>query len=126
MGRHDVVNVHERRDEVQERGTIAERQHVGHGAAQGLIGEMLLFDGHFLFLHSNSVCAAHCDHGLLHPVFHPFDDRGHADEAGHAQDDPEHREQRSKLVRPDFFQAGGDGVQEGHRGVGLWSDGLLD
>ena len=62
------------------------------------------------------VGAAHGDHGFLHAVLHALDDGGHAHQAGDAENDAQHRQQRAELVRPDFLEADQDGVGEGHVG----------
>jgi len=53
--------------------------------------------GNFGFLEQNFVGAAHRDHRLFHAVLHPLHERRHANEARHAENDAEHREQRTDL-----------------------------
>ena len=88
---------------------------IHHGAAGSLVGQMLLLGGNVLLFQQDLVGAAHGDHGFLHPVLHAFDDGGHADQAGDAEDDAQHREQRAELVRPHFLQADDDGVERSWR-----------
>ena len=114
VGRDDVVHIHLGRDQAHERRAAAQGLDVGHRVAGGLVGQVFLLGGHVLLVHVDPVRAAHGDHGLSHAVLHAFDDGGHADQAGDAQDDAQHGEQRAELVRPHFLQADDDGVGEGH------------
>ena len=95
------------------KGALLANAYIRHGAAGRLISEMFLVRRDGLLFKQNFVGAAHGDHGFLHAVFHPFDDGGHADEAGHAENDAEHGQHRTELVRPDLLEPNQDGVDQG-------------
>ena len=101
-------------DQAEQGRALTQGDGIGHGAARGLIGQVFLLSRHVLFLQPDLVRAANGDHAFPHAVLHAFDDGGHADEARHAQDDAQHGEKRAEFVGPDFFQADGDGGEEGH------------
>jgi hypothetical protein len=52
---------------------------------------------------------------LLHVRVHPLDHRHDGDEERHRDDDPEQREERAKLVRPELPECSEDDVDETHR-----------
>ena len=85
-----------------------------------LIGEVLLGGGDVLLFDSDFLQTPDGDEGFPHAIFHPFDQRAHADEAGNAEDDPEHRQERPEFVGPNFLEPDGDGVSEVHGG-GCWN-----
>jgi len=95
-------------------GALPQRHGVRNRAACRLIRQMLLFGRHILIFQQELVRTAHGDHRLAHSVLHAFDQRGHPDQTGDAQDDAEHGQQRTGLVRPDFLEPDEDGVDEVH------------
>jgi hypothetical protein len=113
-GDGDAVQPHFGRDEADERGAFAQSEDIGHGAAEGLIGKMFLVRGNGFIADEDLVGAAHGDHGFFEAVFHAFDDGGHADEAGDAEDDAEHGEERAEFVRPDILDPDENGVEQRH------------
>src|SRR5437667_9119391 len=45
-----------------------------------------------------------------------FDQRRHGDQTRSAEDDPEHGQERTELVRPDFLEPDADGAPQVHGG----------
>src|SRR4051812_9194356 len=78
---------------------------------------MRLIRWNIRFFHANFFEATDSNERFSHPVFHAFNESGHGNEAGDAKNDAEHREQRTKLVRPDFLEPDRNGVEKVHDGV---------
>src|ERR1035441_8692784 len=109
VGRQCRGNAHFRRQERHQWRALLQRFHVVDGDADGLVGEVALFDGEALWRDGHLFQAADGDQGLFGAFLHAGDQGGHGHEAGDAQDNAQHREQGAELVGPNLPHAGQDG-----------------
>src|SRR5204862_6584718 len=93
VGNHDVADFHFGGNEAEQGSAFAQSLDIGHGTAWGLIREMFLFGRDVLLFEQDLVGATHGDHRFAHAIFHSFDNRGHADQAGDAEDNAQHGQQ---------------------------------
>ena len=92
VGRDGVPQPHFGRDHLDERRAFLQCVNIVHRATDRLVGEVLLILRNILVIQAHLFNTANGDECFAHAVLHAFDQRGHADEAGHTQNDSEHRE----------------------------------
>ena len=110
-----VIEAHLGGDQFDERCVVLNGNDIPHRLARGLTLQMPLMKGQVLIHDADLVRSAHGDHRLLHAVLHALHDGGHRDQTGDAQHNPQHREQRAKLVGPDILQTDENGIEQFHR-----------
>src|SRR6185503_10951990 len=75
---------------------------------------MQLIGGDILVLDADFFQTADGNKSFPHPVLHAFDEGRHAHEAGNTKDNPEHRQQRTELMRQNLLKPNNDGIEEIH------------